>query len=152
MGGVLSPILRFMNAKLAPSDAMRFLLAGNARATIQNTQTGNRFTYRIRAPKKSEGDIHFVSVLTGSDNNADYQYLGFIRDGFFYFGGVKSRIGRDAPSAKAFAWVFPRLQDGTLPASVEVWHEGCCGRCNRALTVPESIAMGLGPECAGRAA
>ena len=31
---------------------------------------------------------------------------------------------------------------------LEVWHEGRCGRCNRALTVPESIASGIGPECA----
>lgn len=134
--------------KLAAADAARFLLAGNARATIQNTATGNRFTYRIRAAKN--GGVHFVSVLVGSDNEADYSYLGFIRDGRFVHGGAKSRIGYDAPSAKAFAWVFPRL--GSLPENVEIWHEGCCGRCGRALTVPESIMMGLGPECAGKAA
>jgi hypothetical protein len=32
----------------------------------------------------------------------------------------------------------------------EVYHEGRCGRCNRKLTVPESIETGLGPECASK--
>ena len=36
-----------------------------------------------------------------------------------------------------------------LPKTVEVWHEGICGRCGRKLTVPESVERGLGPECAG---
>jgi hypothetical protein len=136
--------------KMKSDDAKRFLLAGRAKATIRNASTGNRFTYRVKA--KKDRSVYFVSVLTGSDNTADFSYLGFIRDGRFVHGGAKAKIGRDAPSAKAFAWVFPRLLDGTLPPIVEVWHEGCCGRCGRALTVPESIAMGLGPECAGRAA
>jgi hypothetical protein len=31
---------------------------------------------------------------------------------------------------------------------VEFWHEGKCCRCGRKLTVPASIASGIGPECA----
>ena len=34
--------------------------------------------------------------------------------------------------------------------TVQVWHEGRCGKCGRKLTVPESLTSGLGPECAGR--
>jgi len=33
---------------------------------------------------------------------------------------------------------------------LEIWHEGRCGRCNRKLTVPASIALGIGPECGQR--
>jgi hypothetical protein len=47
----------------------------------------------------------------------------------------------------AFAWFWDRLRNGNLPEQVEVHHEGRCGRCGRALTVPESIESGFGPEC-----
>ena len=30
----------------------------------------------------------------------------------------------------------------------EMLHEGRCGRCARRLTVPASVASGIGPECA----
>lgn len=51
---------------------------------------------------------------------------------------------------KAFRWLWVQLTKGNeLPDKVEVWHEGRCGACGRRLTVPESIAQGLGPVCAG---
>ncbi len=129
----------------------RFLLAGRARFTLVSKATGARFTYQVRKPKK--GGVFFVSVLTGSDNESDYTYLGFVpadRPSEFIHGGAKASITRDAPSAKALAWAWPRLTVGDLPTTCEVHHEGRCGRCGRALTVPESITMGLGPECAGK--
>ena len=96
--------------------------------------------------------MHFVSVLTGSDNLNDYTYLGIIKhsiNGPAFFRTAKSRISEDAPSFQAFVffwrWV---IIAGELPASLEVRHEGACGRCGRALTVPESIDLGIGPDCA----
>jgi len=128
--------------------ALRFALAGNARLTFVSGRTGARFTYRIRASK--DGEVHFVSLLTGSDNDGDYEFLGTIR-GTAYYHGRRSRIGADAPGAKAFGWCWAQLTTGRIEG-YEVWHEGRCGRCGRTLTVPESIALGIGPECAGRAA
>lgn len=133
-------------APLDPANARRFILAGNARVTLESAKTGARYTYRVR---QKEDGFYFVSVLTGSDNEADYTYLGTIRDAR-YAHGRKSCIGADAPSAKAFEWAWPRLAAGAAPVGLNVWHEGRCGRCNRPLTVPESIASGFGPECAGR--
>jgi hypothetical protein len=43
--------------------------------------------------------------------------------------------------------VLNKLKVGKLQDFVEVWHEGTCGKCGRALTVPSSIENGLGPEC-----
>lgn len=126
-----------------------FIFAGNARFTIRSKTTGVRFTYRVRAKDTDDGrTLHFVSVLTGSDNDNDFTFLGTIFDCQTYRHGRKSRIGSDAPSAKAFEWAFPRIVAGDL-SKFEVHHEGRCGRCARALTVPESIEMGLGPDCAG---
>ena len=135
-----------MNAPIQPGAARKFVTAGNARFTVRNATTGNRFTFRVRAVR--DGAVSFVSVLTGSDNEAAYSYLGFIRGGDYIHGGRRAKIGPQAQSAQVFAWFWRNLDK--LPAQVEVWHDGRCGRCARALTVPESVASGLGPECAGK--
>lgn len=127
---------------------MRFLRAGNARATFRSLRTGTRYTYRVRASK--DGAVWFVSVLTGADNNSSYTFVGTIFQNGQYRHSSKSRIGQDAPSVKAFCWVMDRLNKKADLTDLEVSHEGCCGRCGRALTVPESVKMGLGPECAKR--
>jgi Family of unknown function (DUF6011) len=125
------------------TDARIYTLLGNARLTLVSVKTGTRFTYRVRQPGPEKP--HFIQLLSGSDNEADYAFLGTIFKGVEYRHGRRSRIGAEAPSARAFAW-FWGLK--TLPPDLEVWHEGRCGRCGRALTVPESIARGIGPECA----
>jgi len=134
------------------ADAHRFALAGKSTFTLVSTATRARFTFKV---KQSETrDLFFVSVLTGSDNNNSYTYLGTLRHGYapdtqwHWKHGKKSRIGADAPSAKAFAWIWSNLNQDSLPETVEFWHEGRCCRCNRKLTVPASIEAGIGPECA----
>lgn len=135
-----------------PAAIRTFVLAGNARVTLVSKATGARFTFKVSGCKDKK-DLWFVSLLRGADNESDYQYLGTIRGGR-YTHGVRSRISDEAPSAKAFAWFYNRLNDPQAAVSMlqhlEVWHEGRCGRCGRKLTVPSSIAQGLGPECAGR--
>lgn len=126
--------------------SLAFVLAGNARVTLVSEKTGARFTYRVRQPK--DGAPHFVSVLVGSDNDRDFAFLGTIFDRATYRHGRKSKITEEAPSAKAFTYAWQYLARGEAPPFCQVWHEGTCGRCGRALTDPESIARGLGPKCA----
>jgi len=123
-----------------------FMMAGNATLTLKSEKTGVHFTYRVRASE--DGKVSFVSLMNGPDNEKNYSYLGTIRDGIFAH-GAKSKIGADAPSAKAFTWFHNHLKSSTVPAQLQVWHEGRCGRCGRKLTHPESIERGIGPECAG---
>jgi len=129
-----------------------FMLGGNATVTLVSTKTGTRFTYKIRAA--DDGKVHFVSLLNGPDNESDYKYLGRIVDGEKLWIGRRvpkaGDIGMDAPSALAFQWAWERLCRGVMLDSLEIWHEGRCGRCSRKLTVPSSIASGFGPECAGK--
>jgi hypothetical protein len=131
-----------------------------------------------RAEGEEETRPWFVKVLTGPNNLRDYQFCGsiFPHDAgeIEYRHGRKSRIGQDAPSAVAIDWLVRTLSavrqlaaenmvagmfrkdeigDAALPfcrqlAKVEIWHEGRCGRCARRLTVPASIVIGIGPECA----
>jgi hypothetical protein len=125
---------------------LSFILAGNAVFTVENRQTGNRFTFKVRKP--AEDKPHFVSVLTGPDNEADYSFLGTIFDGLRFRHGRRSRIAPTAPSARAFDWLIRKLgAHAPLPDQLNICHCGKCGRCGRKLTVPESVESGFGPEC-----
>src|SRR5438067_12198077 len=128
------------------NDPLRFILAGNALFTVENAATGNRFTFKVRQP--DEDKPHFVSVLTGPDNEHSYSFLGTIFDGSRYRHGRRSRISQEAQSARAFDWLFQQLSvRSALPSQVRLCHCGKCGRCGTTLTVPESVDSGFGPEC-----
>jgi hypothetical protein len=139
-------------AQLKSGDQIRrYVTAGKAIFTLFNPSTGRRFTYRATAMKSGKG--HFISLLSGPDNTSSYQYMGCLwADTKRFTLTRKSRITKDALSYKAFAWLVKKVfEDGyDLPAPAEIWHEGRCGRCGRRLTVPESIATGIGPVCQGR--
>jgi hypothetical protein len=136
--------------QLTTWDAVReYIFAGNARFTLRSLKTGARYTYRVRA-KKSDPALYFVSLLRGPSNEDDYAYMGVLRrPGTFYLTQA-SRVSRGAESYKALVWALDRLRENrvaVLGRLLEVWHEGRCGRCGRALTVPESVQRGIGPEC-----
>jgi hypothetical protein len=135
------------------------VLAGRADITLENEQTGGRFTFKISAPSRKteaggfslerEANVRFVKVLTGRDNENDFSFMGtiFMDSGEFRL-SPKSKISAEATSAKAWSWFWTHVtHNKELPACVKVWHEGKCCRCGRKLTVPESIEAGYGPEC-----
>jgi hypothetical protein len=133
--------------------ALRYMRAGNATVTLRSLKTSVRFTYRLR--ESDDKQCLFVGALTGPDNETSYSYLGRISRDIFWAGRKVPRpgdVGADAPTSRAFAWSWRQLVSGRMPDQLEVWHEGRCGRCGRKLTVPESVAAGFGPECAGRLA
>ena len=154
------------SAPLSTADHVRrYVTAGRARVTLLSTTTGERFTYqiseRVRVRKdgsnQSEADDggpdYFVGLLSGPDNQADYAYLGVVWGDQAFKSTRKSRVGPEAPSRVTFEWFWRWViadHKPELHPSLQVWHEGRCGRCGRTLTVPESIASGLGPVCAGR--
>lgn len=129
-----------------------FVLGGKALFTLVSAKTGTRYTFKVRA--NDDRSAYFVSSLYGPDNESDYAYLGMLFDGGAKFVVTKkSRFTVDSSQAKAFAYLWHQLPEGLfnfeeLPEQLEFWHEGCCCRCGRTLTVPSSIAAGIGPECA----
>lgn len=122
-----------------------FIKAGKAIFTIQNENTGNRFTYKVKQAKSDP--VWFVSILNGADNNSNYAYIGTIFNTNFRW-TQKSKVSQESTGFKSFAWFLRNVE--ALPENVKVHHEGRCGRCGRRLTVPESIKSGIGPECAKR--
>ena len=136
------------------ADVERFALAGNATLTVVSLKTNLRYTFKVRKPDdfKVERPMWFVSTLTGADNERDFGYIGQIK----LIGGLyRYERGRKCwttcyPQSEAFAWFWKQTTLRTEPevhGSIEVWHEGRCGKCGRKLTVPSSIDSGFGPEC-----
>lgn len=135
-----------------PEAARLFIRGGNARLTVRSQNTGHRYTYRVRAMEEDKDQPparrrFFVSLLKGRDNNADYSYIGMIRgDRFFTTKATKHMT--EAAFVRGFRFAYEWLaRRHAMPPNAELWHESRCGRCNRPLTVPESIASGFGPEC-----
>lgn len=142
-----------------PAAILAFIMAGRAVFTVVSKMTGERRTFKIAAPKDAKpGDaLRFVSLLTGSSNETDYEYVGLIvrdRDG-----DLVTRTSRGkSPTLplNIIGWLLKQAQLATHGFQhtldrAEFWHEGRCCRCGRRLTVPASIESGIGPECAMRA-
>lgn len=125
-----------------PSQALQFIKGGNATATFVGQ--ANRYTYKIR--KAEKGDIYFVSLLIGANNESDYIFIGCLTDQRGFFQTAKSSHKGLMP-ALAFAWVYSHLLKGVIDSRTEIWHEGRCCKCGRKLTTPESIERGMGAEC-----
>jgi hypothetical protein len=122
-----------------------FVLAGNALFTLEDSLTGERFTYHVR--KHDTKPMWWVKVLSGPDNVCNYEYIGTLFEDDFQVTG-RSRV---TESATCFRW-FKRLitvlkSDNDLDPRMRVRHSNRCGRCGRLLTVPASVEWGFGPEC-----
>jgi hypothetical protein len=125
---------------------VRFAFAGHAIFTLVSKRTGERRTFRLSAVEDKPG-CYFASLLTGPSNTSDYRYLGFVydRDGAYQVKPNRDGWGKDA--LVILGWFLRNVGSPELLVQAEVWHEGRCGRCGRTLTVPESIASGIGPVC-----
>jgi hypothetical protein len=125
------------------ADAHRFIRGGRAVLTIQSHKSGDHRTFRVN---EKDGTF-FVGLLSGPDNTSDYTYVGVLQ----LEGTVRltkaSKLTCDSIPVRAWNYVARHLNHGNLPPDANVMHEGRCGCCGRALTVPESIARGIGPEC-----
>jgi hypothetical protein len=126
-----------------------FFTAGKAKFTLQSEKTGVRYTYRlIKVENEDRPPVYFIHLLTGSDNERSFTYLGMVDPSTGETRLTKrSQFSDDSLPVKAINWTLPRIWMGAPITGVSVYHEGCCGRCGRSLTVPESIESGIGPEC-----
>ena len=144
-----------------------FVLAGKAIFTLEiphewaaEHDAHAHYTFKVVLKQGSDGsdgkpkrdDVYFVNLLSGPDNGSDYSYLGVLN---VPSGSVvltrASKVGAESWSYRLLNRVLANLWGGTeqkiLDAGFDVHHEGRCGKCNRRLTTPESIKLGIGPEC-----
>lgn len=136
-----------MQHELTKEQVPKFALAGNARITLQSCKTGKHFTYRIK--KYEDGNLYFIHLLRGPNNEEDYTYVGCYYADRRSFKPAKNWQGipndRLPASVAAINYLLKNLYN--KPDKLSVYHEGRCGRCGRLLTTPENIKAGYGPEC-----
>lgn len=119
------------------------MLAGHAIFTVTNLTTNKHFTYRIIQPHPHTP--HFVSLLTGPNNEEDYTFIGTIFQGETFRHSTKGGISRESVGVKGFEWLWRNLHN--LPDNVRIDSAGYCWKCGRLLTDSESISTGYGPTC-----
>lgn len=126
---------------------LKFLNAGNATFTIANPK-GDRYTYKVKASKKLKRT--FVYVLTGSNNETDYTYMGMLVFSDFKLTQASKYCLESLP-VKVFNYALELIKGRMIKKpGYFLEHNGCCARCGRKLTTPESIKAGLGPICRGK--
>ena len=139
----------------------------NGRFTIVSGATGEHRTFQIKTVIANDqmppdafcnkmAGKRIVSLLTGPDNESNYEGFGFAEDD-----GIsvwwKRRGGKFDQYARIL-WRFAiegqfNPESGRITVdsvSGYMLCEGKCVRCNRTLTHPQSIESGIGPVCAGR--
>jgi len=126
-----------------------FFLGGNATFTVENGK-GSHYTFKVRQPKPEMP--HFVSLMTGPDNENSFTYMGILipQNGVVKL-TAKSKCQNDSQPVKVAQWAFGIVWNGKdMPEGYKIRHEGKCGCCGRKLTTPESLDRGIGPECIKR--
>lgn len=123
-----------------------FFTGGKAVFTVSNP-TGEHYTYKILKPDSASP--FFVSLLAGPNNTEDFTYIGVFMPQMATLKMTRaSEMNENSMPVKVFKWAVQQLfLKKEIPEGYRIQHEGLCCRCGRALTVPESIDDGIGPEC-----
>jgi len=125
----------------------------NGKYTLKNPATGQHKTFKIHT--KQRGNLkgkRILSLLVGPDNMNSYRGFAFVNDD-----GIKvwSKYCTENSVWQKYAnilWDVLTNYDNSsyIKRGLQLFKEARCIRCNRTLTHPDSIEMGIGPECAGK--
>lgn len=128
-----------MQNKIATEHALNFILGGNAAFVLVNTQTDNRFAYKVAVSDKNP-DLYYVCAYH------NHTYLGSISHGARFY---PKKGEEHNPLVIALEWFMRYLvtEPKRIPDYVFIYHMGTCCVCNRTLTDPTSVELGIGPEC-----
>jgi hypothetical protein len=120
----------------------------NGCVTIKSPTSGNHRTFRVRTQAK---DAEFapgervLGLLTGPDNEWDFDNFAFVKTNPNRIVLWKRFRGNGPHEVYVDMLSHP---DKWTERGVTYTTEGRCRRCNRKLTVPESVQAGIGPVCA----
>lgn len=124
-----------------------FILAGKSIWTLQSKNTGKHYTYRCRLfgetkDKPVPQKIWWIDILS---SGGKFEYLARLKNGSVH---IKNGTEITKP-VDAVEWFLRRIWHEKVEVLQEVnfYHANLCGRCGRLLTTPESVKMGIGPEC-----
>lgn len=115
--------------------------------TVQGN-TSHR-TIRLTTIKdKSDGVKQWLSYLNGPDNTGDYTSIGTVHGNEVKL--FRKNEGKYTDIVAATRYVIKNINRLGEFGKNYATRSGNCYRCNRLLTTPESVALGLGPICAAK--
>lgn len=139
-----------------------FILAGKATFTIvcgeiRPDDAKSHYTFRVihKPATMFNREVYFVSLMTGSDNEKSYSYMGILNplNGHVDLRGKTKFTDQSTPVLiiqKVLARIWVGEGDKITAAGWDCKHAGKCCRCGRKLTTPKSLETGIGPECSGK--
>ena len=121
--------------------------------TLENPARGTHVTFRVRRPKGFKTML--LDVMTGSDNESSYEYVGSMNRGLWIKPNTSKASANAQGKLNAVLWYMSNVRkaqagEASAHSLVTLNHSGSCTCCGRTLTNPESLETGIGPICAGR--
>jgi hypothetical protein len=139
------------------SISKEFILAGKAIFTVEcngSLSPKPHYTFKVRRKEATlqYPETVFVSLLTGSDNNSSYTYLGILNpDTGAIRLTAKSTYREDSYPVRLLNRILARIWNNEHAAyeaaGFATHHENRCCKCGKRLTTPASVTAGIGPEC-----
>lgn len=120
-----------------------FVSAGNANFTITSKKTGTHYTYHIT----KKGNRWFVRIQTTYGESVYAGYLTNYLGKWVFYKGQNGNCSADDTRVLALMWTLYHCDDIDFTDKIKFQHLGKCCKCGRPLTNPESIDLGIGPEC-----
>lgn len=118
----------------------------NGCVTVVSKKTGDHRTFRVKTQADDASfapNARIISILSGPDNENDYQGIGFVNEN-----GIRLW---NSKRTEFFEKCMNILSNpDKFKDAVDIMFEAKCRVCNRKLTNPVSIESGIGPECAKR--
>lgn len=125
-----------------------FILAGNAEFTLKSVKTGSEQIFVVKKMAPANG--YWV-------NNRLREWIGkltienSIEDIWVFSQRVSDMTLLQADQMRIFAWFWHNWMLGLLNPKLQqiqvINHTNRCSHCHRPLTHPESIPIGIGPDC-----
>ena len=135
-----------MTELISVEKPISFMLGGNADFSIENMNTGTRYSYLVQKSKDNE-NLYFVKV---KESGQHYIYAGTLYkydDGSVgYKQGKNGNYAQADPPIRGLLYIF-KFNDRPIPPPMLMFHHGRCSVCGKRLTDAESIRMGIGPTC-----
>lgn len=136
-----------------PHDAdlvRRFILSGRARFTLIDERTGGRWAFKI-SKSSTKLNVWLANYRVRSDR---FFYMGQIHQGLsgklLLVRTHNSLLANWNPKWVDLERLITGLNNNCIPAGMQIWHEGRCGKCNRVLV--DGNITGIGECCSSRAA
>lgn len=130
-----------------PNIVLTNILKEKSIFTLKSLKTNMYYTYKIEQDKKNK-DRFMAKVLYG-DNVKNYRYIGlFYRDTLSLRTCTVAHLPHTTPQFIMLQY-FLRILAMQIPwPNTYIYYPARkCRKCGKLLTVPESIKLGIGPEC-----